>query len=96
MLKLLPKLITLGFLTLGLAACEVADIPNFERMTLDELAAYNQGRPLGQMIVCSEESRSFSRVRRRRCMTVEAMYGSADQISQLGLLNTVPGYGNAE
>ena len=80
----------------ALAACEVDTGPNFERMSFDELAAYNQGKPLRQMIVCGEDNRSFSRVRRRRCMTVEAMYGSAQQAGQLGVLNQIPGYGNSE
>jgi hypothetical protein len=74
-----------------LVACNVSDIPNFERMNEDELAAYNSGKPISQMIVCSEQDRSFSRVRRRRCMTVEAMYGSAQQAAQLGVLNNIPG-----
>ena len=77
-------------------ACEVDTGPNFERMSFAELAEYNQGRPLRQMIVCGEDDRSFSRVRRRRCMTVEAMYGSEAQASQLGVLNSIPGYGRSE
>ena len=83
-------------LVLVLAACEIDAGPNFERMSFDELAEYNQSQPLRQMIVCSEDDRSFSRVRRRRCMTVEAAYGSAAQAGQLGGLNTIPGYGNSE
>lgn len=92
----MQKLFTIALLSLGLMACEVSDVPNFERMSFEELAAYNNGKPLGQMIVCSEENRSFSRVRRRRCMTVEAMYGSTEQINQLGVLNTIPGYSSTE
>jgi len=53
-------------------------------MSDEELAAYNTGKPLSQMIVCGEDDRSFSRVRRRSCATVEAMYGSAQQADQLG------------
>lgn len=83
-------------LVLALAGCEVDAGPNFERMSFEELAEYNQGRPLRQMIVCSEDDRSFSRVRRRRCMTVEAAYGSEAQAGQLGVLNSIPGYGNSE
>jgi len=48
------------------------------------------------MIVCDDENRSFSRVRRRRCMTVEARYGSREQIGQLGVLNSIPGYSGVE
>ena len=80
-----------------LAACQnVNDTPNFERMNEAELAVYNQGRPISQMIVCTENSRSFSRVRRRRCMTVEAAYGSVQQAQALGVMNTIPGFGNSE
>jgi len=76
-----------------LAGCvDVRDMPNFERMSRQELAEYNSGRPISQMIVCGEDERSFSRVRRRRCMTVEQMYGSAEQARQLDVLGTVPGY----
>ena len=81
-----------GALGLALAACEVSTLPNFERMSFEELAEYNQGRNLSQMIVCAENERAFSRVRRRSCMTVEAMYGSAQQASQLQILHTIPGY----
>lgn len=79
--------------SLLLAACSANDgIPNFERMTELELAEYNSGRPLDQMIVCSDQDRSFSRVRRRHCATVEQMYGSAAQAAQLEVLNTIPGF----
>ncbi|MCI5105899.1 MAG: hypothetical protein MRY76_04240 [Pseudomonadales bacterium] len=82
-----------AFVALTSAACAVDDgIPNFERMSEAELAEYNNGRPLSQMIVCVEDDRSFSRVRRTVCATVEAMYGSAAQADQLGVLNSVPGY----
>lgn len=75
------------------SACQVDDgIPRFERMSDEELAAYNTGKPLSQMIVCGEDDRSFSRVRRRTCATVEAMYGTAQQAAQLGVLNSVQGY----
>ena len=66
---------------------------NFERMSDEELAAYNSGRNIGQMIVCTDETRSLSRVRRRRCGTVDAMYGSESQAAQLGVLEQVQGIG---
>lgn len=83
------------FACLAMASCTYSDI-NFERMSEAELAAYNQGRNVAQMIVCSENSRSFSRVRRRRCLTVEQMYGSEAQASLLGVLNSVPGFSSIE
>ena len=66
-------------------------IPNFERMNEKELAEYNKGRNLGQMIVCVEDKTTMSRIRRKRCATAEALYGSAAQAEQLGVLNTAGG-----
>ena len=90
------RLITFFFMAMALAACEVDTTPRFERMSFVELAEYNRGKPLSQMIVCDDENRSFSRVRRRSCMTVEARYGSQEQIGQLGVLNSIPGYSGVE
>lgn len=87
----MKMLLSISFTFLLMPACTYSDI-NFERMSKAELAAYNQGRNIAQMIVCSDESRAFSRVRVRRCFTVEQMYGSADQAAQLGVLNAIPGY----
>ncbi len=66
---------------------------NFERMSDEELAEYNRGRNISQMIVCTDEARNFSRVRRRQCGTVQAMYGSEAQAAQLGVLEQVQGIG---
>jgi len=57
-----------------------------------ELAAYNEGKPVSQMIVCGDDERNFSRVRRRICMTVSAMYGSVEAATELNVLNSIPGY----
>ena len=88
--------ITLSIIAMALFACEVDTTPRFERMNFEELADYNRGKPLSQMIVCDDDNRSFSRVRRRRCMTVEARYGSQEAIGQLGVLNAIPGYSSVE
>lgn len=90
------RLISFFLMAMALVACEVDTTPRFERMSFEELADYNRGKPLSQMIVCDDENRSFSRVRRRRCMTVEARYGSREQIGQLGVLNSIPGYSGVE
>lgn len=90
------KLALIGILSVCLMGCEVSDVPRFESMSEVELAEYNRGRNIDQMIVCGEDDRAFSRVRRRRCMTVEAMYGSAQQASQLGVLQNIPGYAQTE
>lgn len=84
-------------LALNLGACVNArDDIAFERMNEAELASYNQGRPVAQMIVCSDNQRNFSRVRRRTCMTVEQAYGSVRQADQLGVLSAVPGFSGTE
>ena len=88
----MKSLLLSTFICLTMVSCVYDDI-NFEGMSEAELAAYNQNRPLAQMIVCSENTRSFSRVRRRRCTTVERMYGSVEQAAQLGVLNSVQGIG---
>lgn len=90
------RLITFFLIAMALVACEVDTTPRFERMSFEELAEYNRGKPLRQMIVCDDENRSFSRVRRRSCMTVEARYGSQEQVGQLGVLNSIPGYSGVE
>lgn len=90
------KLPLLGILCFSLLGCEVSTVPRFESMSFEELAEYNRGRNISQMIVCGEDERAFSRVRRRRCLTVEAMYGSAQQAGQLGVLNSIPGYTQTE
>ena len=90
------RLITFFLMAMALVACEVDTTPRFERMSFEELADYTRGKPLSQMIVCDDENRSFSRVRRRRCMTVEARYGPREQIGQLGVLNSIPGYSGVE
>ena len=74
-----------------LSCVSTEGIPKFERMSEEELAAYNKGKPLSQMIVCGEDERNFSRVRRRVCMTVDAMYGSAEQARSLNVLGNIPG-----
>lgn len=93
----MKKLLLITLTSLMVASCVSTDADiNFERMSALELADYNRTQPISLMIICSEDNRSFSRVRRRSCITVEKMYGSAEQASQLGVLNTVQGYGNFE
>lgn len=76
----------------SLCTCTTYDDINFESMNEGELMQYNRGRSLEQMIVCSEDSqRTTSRVRRKRCATVEQMYGSVQQAEKLGVLNIPQG-----
>jgi hypothetical protein len=82
----MKNLMLFGFAAVLLSACVEAG-PRFESMSEAELAEYNNGRPLSQMIVCAEDDRSFSRVRRRRCGTVAMMYGSEAQLNQLEVQN---------
>ncbi|MBL6754760.1 MAG: hypothetical protein ISQ56_10945 [Pseudomonadales bacterium] len=86
------KVPVLLILSAVLASCAVDDgIPNFERMSIEELAAYNEGRNLSQMIVCQEATTTTSRVRRKRCATVEALYGTGITAQQLNILNSGAG-----
>ena len=69
-------------------SCVVDDgVPNFERMSEEELAAYNEGRNLSQMIICNEDTTTMSRVRRKRCATVEAIYGVGLSVEQINILS---------
>ena len=71
-----------------LASCAVDDgMPDFERMSDEELAAYNKGRNLSQMIVCNEDTSTMSRVRRQRCAPIEAMYGTRLSVEQINILS---------
>jgi len=79
-------LLTLVIVSITVGACVEAGI-KFERMNEAELAAYNENKPLDQMIVCRDDPKPFSRVSRRWCATVEQMYGSAAQAQQLDVLN---------
>lgn len=82
----------LCLLCLSLSACATYDDINFERMNEAELLEYNSGRPVAQMIVCADDQqRTTSRVRRRRCATVEQMYGSVQEAEKLGVLHTPQG-----
>lgn len=44
---------------------------SFERMSLVELEAYNEGKPVMDQIFCQEERRTGSHIRKRWCRTVE-------------------------
>ncbi len=88
----MKNIIVVGFIAL-LAACTTVDdgMPKFEKMSEEELAAYNAGRNLSQMIVCQDDTSTMSRVRRRRCATVEVMYGTGLSAEQLNILTSSPG-----
>lgn len=45
--------------------------PNFASMSLVELEAYNEGKPVMDQIFCQEERRTGSHIRKRWCRTVE-------------------------
>lgn len=92
MSRLESRLVICVLLGLVLSACATYDDIPFERMNEAELADYNRNRPVAQMIVCSEIQRTLSRIKRRRCTTVERMYGSEAQAAQLDVLNSIPGY----
>lgn len=87
-MKLITTETALVLLGLLLASCAVDDgLPNFERMSDEELAAYNEGRNLSQMVVCNEDTSTMSRVRRKRCATIEALYGTRLSVEQINILS---------
>ena len=53
------RLITFFLMGVALIACEVDTTPRFERMSFEELAEYNRGKSLAQMIVCDDENQSL-------------------------------------
>lgn len=68
-------------------ACAGAPI-DFERMSAADLMAYNRGVEFWDQIYCSEEVRSGSHIRRRRCETLldikEGVGKSAEAINVIG------------
>jgi hypothetical protein len=52
---------------------------NYNNMTDEEIAVYNQTVPLMDSVVCTESGNTSSRLKRRRCRTVEeTMRGDGD------------------
>lgn len=45
--------------------------PNFAKMSLVELEAYNDGKPIMKQIYCQDERRTGSHIRKKWCRTVE-------------------------
>jgi len=86
----MKALFLLTISTLAIVSCVEAGI-KFERMSEAELAAYNEGKSISQYIVCTDDPQPFSRVRRRWCATVEQMYGTAANASQIGVLDSGQG-----
>ncbi|MCB1671678.1 MAG: hypothetical protein R3F41_06320 [Gammaproteobacteria bacterium] len=66
--KLSPLLLMLAVL---LAGCVSSSRLNFEKMSEQEIYAYNLDQPLLKKIYCYEDSGTGSYIRRRNCVTVE-------------------------
>lgn len=66
----MERLILLVAACMALNSC--AGIPrDFSRMSIAELAAYNEERPVLKQIYCTEERRIGSHIRKTWCRTVE-------------------------
>jgi len=79
-------LIVLSALVL-LAACQVSDTPSFNRMTPDQLQAYNESVELLDMVYCFEEVRIGSHMKKKYCLSIleiaTAVENSAAQIGTI-------------
>lgn len=83
------RILTFLLLVTVLAACAVQiDIPQFDRMSDTELAMYNSTADGPDMVLCVEEVRIGSHIRKKYCATL-AEYANAleNQSNQLGVMN---------
>jgi len=83
------RFFTFLLLVIPLAACAVqSDIPQFDRMSDTELAMYNSTADGPDMVLCVEEVRIGSHIRKKYCATL-AEYANAleNQSNQLGVMN---------
>jgi len=89
----MKKLLVNFFSLLILSSC--ANTPTtftFERMSDEEIYAYNEGLPLLNQIYCTNEASVSSRIKRRNCKTYqEWMDYNADAISNISILNAPTG-----
>jgi hypothetical protein len=86
---IIHRILTFLLLVTVLAACAVqSDIPQFDRMSDTELAMYNSTADVPDMVLCVEEVRIGSHIRKKFCATLEE-YANAleNQSNQLGVMN---------
>ena len=84
------------FLLLILSSC--GNTPRtftFERMSDEEIYAYNEGLPLRSQVYCINEASVTSRIKRRNCKTyLEWTEYNTSAISTLNVLNAGMGISN--
>ena len=81
-MTIIHRILTFLLLVTVLAACAVqSDIPQFDRMSDTELAMYNSTADVPDMVLCVEEVRIGSHIRKKFCATLE------NQSNQLGVMN---------
>ncbi len=68
-MRLLRNTLFLAVFAGGLAACGTAPL-NFESLSEEELFAYNAEQPLLRQVICVNERRTSSHIRKRRCQSI--------------------------
>jgi len=74
------------FVSLLLLSCAQAPTP-YHLLTDKELAEYNMTVPFAEFVICVEEVRTSSHIRKRFCSTIEDM--ERDFYASIGILNTL-------
>ncbi len=72
------------FLALPFAACQT--VPSFNRMSDQEILAFNVGRSPAEQVICVERTSLSSRIPRRECNTRAAFY--EESMINAGFINT--------
>lgn len=76
-----PVLIVLAAATL--VACNTSTVPDFKRMTEQELMAYNASVPFEDQVFCETAAHTASRIPRRSCITVRDIMAGVTHIGRL-------------
>jgi len=63
------QLMLLTAIILMTAGC-AADRPRYDRMTEEELQAYNAGKPMHEQVYCYERRKTGSYIKKRFCDTI--------------------------
>jgi hypothetical protein len=60
--------------------------PDFDRMSIPEILAYNEGQKPQNQVICVERTKLSSRIPKRECNTRIAFY--EESMNAAGLINT--------
>lgn len=80
----MKRVLLSAFIPLQLTACLTH--PAFNKMSIAEILAYNEGRPPAEQVICVERTSLSSRIPRRECNTRMSFY--EESLNNAGLINT--------